>query len=77
MFISTVIARLQTVDAISGLKHARVAGKARGARDRGSVTFWGNANRFNVAISRARCLLVVVGHPAVLSHDAMWSKFLW
>ena len=27
---------------------------------------WGSPQRFNVAITRARALLVAVGHPAVL-----------
>jgi hypothetical protein len=30
------------------------------------VGFWRNPKRFNVAITRARALLVVVGHPVVL-----------
>lgn len=31
------------------------------------VGFWRNPKRFNVAITRARALLVVVGHPVVLT----------
>ena len=30
------------------------------------VGFWRNPKRFNVAITRAKALLVVVGHPVVL-----------
>ena len=30
------------------------------------VGFWRNPRRFNVAITRAQALLVVVGHPVVL-----------
>ena len=32
--------------------------------------------RFNVAVSRARSLLIVVGHPVALAADAVWRPFL-
>ena len=38
--------------------------------------FLKNPKRFNVAISRAKALLVVVGNPEVLAHDAHWRKLL-
>lgn len=34
--------------------------------DAAAVGFWANPKRFNVAITRAKALLVVVGHPLVL-----------
>ncbi len=40
------------------------------------VGFWHNPKRFNVAITRARALLVVVGHPLVLLEDYCWREFL-
>jgi hypothetical protein len=42
----------------------------------GSIGFLGNAKRFNVAITRAKALLVVVGHPVVLLEDENWSQLL-
>lgn len=37
---------------------------------------WNNPKRFNVAITRAKALLVVVGHPAVLIEDPNWKELL-
>lgn len=37
------------------------------------VGFWRNPKRFNVAITRARALLVVVGHPVVLMEVCILS----
>ncbi|NWS75650.1 SDE3 helicase, partial [Crotophaga sulcirostris] len=38
--------------------------------------FLKNPKRFNVAITRAKALLIVVGNPAVLSKDQHWQRFL-
>ncbi|NXF30132.1 SDE3 helicase, partial [Nyctibius bracteatus] len=38
--------------------------------------FLENPKRFNVAITRAKALLIVVGNPAVLSKDHHWQRFL-
>ncbi|KAM4645813.1 LOW QUALITY PROTEIN: helicase MOV-10 [Amazona ochrocephala] len=38
--------------------------------------FLKNPKRFNVAITRAKALLIVVGNPAVLSKDKHWQRFL-
>ncbi|NWV53748.1 SDE3 helicase, partial [Daphoenositta chrysoptera] len=38
--------------------------------------FLKNPKRFNVAITRAKALLIVVGNPAVLSKDPHWLRFL-
>lgn len=38
--------------------------------------FVGNPKRFNVAITRAKALLIVVGNPKVLKQDAFWRQQL-
>ncbi|NXG77795.1 SDE3 helicase, partial [Baryphthengus martii] len=38
--------------------------------------FLKNPKRFNVAITRAKALLIVVGNPVVLSKDHHWERFL-
>lgn len=43
---------------------------------RRSLGFVADPRRFNVAITRAQALLVVVGDPTVLSLDPIWRRFL-
>lgn len=35
-----------------------------------------NLQRFNVMITRAKCLLVIVGDPHALQHDPNWNKLI-
>lgn len=32
--------------------------------------------RFNVAITRAKALLIVIGNPNILQHDDSWREFI-
>ena len=41
-----------------------------------SLGLWRNPKRFNVAVSRARALLMVVGHPLLLAEDPWWRELL-
>lgn len=50
-----------------------VVGK-QGAASR--VGFFNNPKRFNVAITRAMALLVVVGHPDMLRSDRQWGNLV-
>ena len=38
--------------------------------------FLNNPKRFNVAITRAKALMVVIGNPHLLSMDKWWKEFL-
>lgn len=46
------------------------------ANERGAVGFLNDRRRLNVAITRARRGLVVVGHPQTLQHDPTWCAWL-
>ncbi|XP_014676506.1 PREDICTED: probable RNA helicase SDE3 isoform X2 [Priapulus caudatus] len=41
-----------------------------------NIGFLGNAKRFNVAVTRAQALLIVVGNPHVLAQDKHWRQLL-
>ncbi|RVE70580.1 hypothetical protein OJAV_G00065900 [Oryzias javanicus] len=41
-----------------------------------SLGFVKNEKRFNVAVTRAKALLIVVGNPVVLKTDQTWARFL-
>ncbi|KAM9351147.1 putative helicase mov-10-B.1 [Symphorus nematophorus] len=41
-----------------------------------NLGFVKNEKRFNVAVTRAKALLIVVGNPRVLSTDPTWDRFI-
>uniref|UniRef100_A0A672ZG45 RNA helicase n=1 Tax=Sphaeramia orbicularis TaxID=375764 RepID=A0A672ZG45_9TELE len=41
-----------------------------------NIGFLSNEKRFNVAMTRARSLLIVVGNPVILKKDPTWEKFI-
>ena len=42
-----------------------------------NLGFLVNPKRFNVAITRAQALLIIIGCPAVLARDEHWNQLLW
>ncbi|XP_051168911.1 putative helicase mov-10-B.1 [Leptopilina boulardi] len=40
------------------------------------VGFLSDEKRFNVTITRSKCLIIVIGHPKVLQIDNCWGKFI-
>lgn len=47
-----------------------------GAESSSSLGFLHCEKRFNVAVTRAKSLLIVVGDPHLLSEDEVWLEFL-
>ena len=41
-----------------------------------ALGFLSNPKRFNVAVTRAKCLLVVIGNPFILKRDENWKALL-
>lgn len=41
-----------------------------------NIGFLANKKRFNVAMTRAKALLIVVGNPVILRKDPTWEKFI-
>ncbi|XP_051562486.1 putative helicase mov-10-B.1 isoform X2 [Myxocyprinus asiaticus] len=41
-----------------------------------NIGFLSNEKRFNVAMTRAKALLIVVGNPVILSKDPTWQRFI-
>ncbi|WRX21705.1 DNA2/NAM7 helicase [Theobroma cacao] len=39
--------------------------------------FLSNPRRFNVAVTRAISLLVIIGNPHIISKDPYWSRLIW
>eukprot|EP00877_Chromochloris_zofingiensis_P007320 jgi/Chrzof1/2841/Cz12g00230.t1 len=73
VFISTVLSKPESLpdEAVA----VATAAAAREGEDL-HIGFWQNPKRFNVAITRAKALLVVVGSPLVLMKDSNWRELL-
>ncbi|KAF6020898.1 MOV10L1 [Bugula neritina] len=63
IIVSTVRSRTEGVDAL-------------GKRTAQSLGFLTNSKRFNVTVSRAQALLIVVGNPHILSQDTHWKHLI-
>ena len=46
------------------------------SNDEGNVGFPSGRNRVNVAITRARSMLLIFGNKKTLEYDPIWSKYL-
>lgn len=73
------LCKVDTVDAFQGKeKEIIILSTVRCPNQSGSIDqcgFLADSKRFNVAISRAKWLVVAVGHPAVLNCHPNWRQF--
>lgn len=75
IFISTVLSRPADLP-LGGKPPKGSALIPPGDASDPTVGFFRNPNRFNVAITRAQALMVVLGHPLVLMQDPNWSELV-
>eukprot|EP00743_Colponemidia_sp_Colp-15_P009852 GILK01010796.1.p2 GENE.GILK01010796.1~~GILK01010796.1.p2 ORF type:complete len:427 (+),score=82.28 GILK01010796.1:1871-3151(+) len=76
IFISTVVTNPALVKSGQLLNHTNE--ETQEAPESGSADFGflRSAKRFNVAVTRAKALMVIIGHPTVLMEDPYWKKML-
>jgi ATP-dependent RNA/DNA helicase IGHMBP2 len=65
-----------TVDGFQGREKEAVVVDLVRSNDDGEIGFLGDTRRMNVAITRARRLLLVVGDSATLAHHAYYRQFM-
>lgn len=67
---------VSTVDGYQGREADAVVFSAVRCNPEGRVGFLADERRLNVAITRPRRGLVVVGHQATLAHDPIWAAWM-
>ncbi|KXZ44803.1 hypothetical protein GPECTOR_62g918 [Gonium pectorale] len=75
VFISTVLSRPESLPSFAS-SAASAHATASAASSSQPLGLWSHPKRFNVAVTRSRALLVVVGHPAVLLADRYWRELV-
>ena len=66
---------IKSVDGYGAMKKVIVFSTVRANED-GEIGFLKDKRRMNVALTRAKRGLVVVGHLSTLKHDSTWSSWL-
>lgn len=67
---------VSTIDAFQGQEKDIIIFTTVRASEHGSIGFVGDVQRLNVAITRARSSLWIVGHPQSLSRNFVWQRLI-
>ncbi|XP_039294725.1 putative helicase mov-10-B.1 isoform X2 [Nilaparvata lugens] len=61
---------------ISTVRGSRTLKNASGKRPTRQLEFLNDYKRFNVALTRAKALLIVIGDPEILQHQSYWKMYM-
>mgnify|MGYP005711550553 CR=1 FL=1 len=67
---------IKSVDGYQGREKEVIVFSTVRANERGEVGFLADYRRLNVAITRAKRGLILLGHPTTLRHDGTWKSYL-
>ena len=67
---------IKSVDGYQGREKEVIVFSTVRANERGEVGFLADYRRLNVAITRAKRGLILLGHPTTLRHDGTWKAYL-